>query len=67
MGLPAGFKPNKELDSSIGNLIMTVIMNWNYITTYLTGFEPEIVKFFAICGVFGLSFQVSLAQDILTI
>jgi hypothetical protein len=25
MGLPAGFKPNEELDFSIGNLILAVI------------------------------------------
>jgi len=67
MGLPAGFKPNEELDSSIGNMVLTVVECWNYITTYLTGFEPQIIRFFAICGLLGASFQMSMACDLVTI
>lgn len=40
MGLPAGFKPNENLDNIIGQSILLTIYYWNYVTTFLTGFEP---------------------------
>ena len=63
MGLPAGFKPNVELDSALGSSILTFIDYWNYITTFLTGFEPEIVRILGIIGMMGASFQLVLLAD----
>ncbi|CAG9314150.1 gpi1 [Blepharisma stoltei] len=64
MGLPAGFKPNEALDNTIGKNILILIDSWNYVTTFLTKFEPEIVQLFAIFGVFGVSFQTALLSDL---
>ena len=63
MGLPAGFKPNVELDSALGSSILTFIDYWNHITTFLTGFEPEIVRILGIIGTIGASFQLVLLSD----
>lgn len=64
MGLPAGFKPNEALDNAVGSNILILINSWNYVTTYLTRFEGEIVQFFAIFGLFGISFQLALLSDL---
>lgn len=39
MKLPAGFKPNPNLDNFIGNFILDIISVWNYVTTDLTYIE----------------------------
>ena len=39
MRLPAGFKPNPNLDNFIGNFILDIISVWNYVTTKLTVIE----------------------------
>ena len=63
MGLPAGFKPNEALDNAFGTNILLSIDYWNYVTTYLTKFEGEIIRSFAIFGLFGISFQLALLSD----
>jgi len=65
MGLPAGFKPNEDLDDYIGGSILILIDFWNNVTTFLTSFEPEIIKIFAFFGFFGLSFQAALLSDVI--
>ena len=65
MGLPAGFKPNEALDNAVGTNILLLIDSWNYLTTYLTKSEAEIVQFFAIFGFFGMSFQLALLSDLI--
>lgn len=65
MGLPAGFKPNEALDNAVGTNILLLIDSWNYVTTYLTRSETEIVQFFAIFGLFGISFQLALLSDLI--
>jgi phosphatidylinositol glycan class Q protein len=65
MGLPAGFKPNEALDNAVGINILRLIDYWNLVTTYLTGFEIEIVQFFAVFGLFGISFQLALLSDLI--
>jgi N-acetylglucosaminyl transferase component (Gpi1) len=65
MGLPAGFKPNEALDNALGTNILLLINFWNYVTTYLTEFETEIIQFFAVFGLFGMSFQLALLSDLI--
>jgi hypothetical protein len=65
MGLPAGFKPNEALDNAVGSNILLLINFWNYVTTYLTKFEAEIVQLFAIFGIFGISFQLAMLSDLI--
>jgi hypothetical protein len=65
MGLPAGFKPNEALDNAVGFNILRLIDCWNLVTTYLTGFEIQIVQFFAVFGLFGISFQLALLSDLI--
>ena len=60
MGLPAGFKPNEALDNAVGNNILRLIDYWNLVTTYLTRFEIEIVRLFAVFGLFVISFHLAL-------
>lgn len=65
MGLPAGFKPNEALDNAVGSNILRLIDYWNLVTTYLTSFEIQIVQFFAVFGLFGISFQLALLSDLI--
>jgi len=36
MGLPAGMKPNPNLDNFLGHLMLDIIGLWNYVTTELS-------------------------------
>lgn len=65
MGLPAGFKPNPNLDNFLGNLNLDIIGLWNFVTTELTVLEPIIMRYFSYFGFLGLSFQLALAHDVL--
>ena len=56
MGLPAGFKPNPNLDNFLGHLILDLINVWNFVTTELTLLEHFIVKYMAMFGVMGITF-----------
>lgn len=56
MGLPAGFKPNPNLDNFLGNIILDLINVWNYITMELTLVEHFIVTYIAMFGLMGCSF-----------
>eukprot|EP00743_Colponemidia_sp_Colp-15_P006790 GILK01007321.1.p1 GENE.GILK01007321.1~~GILK01007321.1.p1 ORF type:complete len:860 (-),score=120.70 GILK01007321.1:263-2803(-) len=67
MGLPAGFKLNVNLDQFLGSVILNLIDLWNEITTILTPLEPYIVKWIGWSGLFGLSVQLSVASDVLTL
>ena len=55
MGLPAGFKPNPNLDNFLGNLMLDIVGLWNFVTTELTTFEPIIIKYFGLLGVLGIN------------
>lgn len=65
MGLPAGFKPNPNLDNFLGQLVLDLVGVWDMVTTELTLLEHYIVKYIALFGVMGLTFQLALAHDIL--
>lgn len=65
MGLPAGFKPNPNLDNFLGNLIIDLIHVWNIVTTELTQIESFLVKGVACFGCLGVSFQLAIAHDML--
>lgn len=56
MSLPAGFKPNPNLDNFLGNLLLDIIGLWNFVTTELTVFEPILIRYFAYFGLLGISF-----------
>jgi hypothetical protein len=65
MELPAGFKPNVELDQSIGRGILAFVSYWNYVTTFLTRLEPQFVLVVAVIGSLGVSMQIALLTDII--
>lgn len=65
MDLPAGFKPNVELDQSIGRGILAFVSYWNYVTTFLTRLEPQFVLVVAVIGSLGFSMQIALVTDII--
>ena len=65
MRLPAGFKPNPNLDNFIGNFILDIISVWNYVTTELTGIEVLLSRSIALCGCFGLSVLLAIVHDYL--
>lgn len=65
MNLPAGFKPNINLDNYIGNLMLDIISVWNYVTTELTVIELSIARYFGLFGLLGISFQLAMAHDYL--
>ena len=65
MGLPAGFKPNEELDNTIGINILALIDYWNTVTTFLTRMEPQILQVVSYVGMFGLSYQIAFLSDLI--
>lgn len=65
MNLPAGFKPNPNLDNFLGNLMLDIVSVWNFVTTQLTGVELSIARYFGLFGLLGISFQFALAHDYL--
>ena len=65
MGLPAGFKPNPNLDNFLGHLMLDIIGMWNFVTTEITQLEPLIIKYFALSGLMGINIQVALCHDML--
>lgn len=68
MRMPAGFKPNPNLDNFIGNLVLDIIGVWNYVTTELTIIEVSLARYFGLFGLYGLlglSFQLSMIHDYL--
>ena len=67
MGLPAGFKPNPNLDNFLGNLMLDIISLWNIITSELTEIEPILLSYLAVCGSLGISTQLALCHDVLFI
>lgn len=65
MNLPAGFKPNPNLDNFIGNFILDIISVWNNVTTELTIIELSLARYFALFELLGFSFQLAMAHDYL--
>lgn len=65
MGLPAGFKPNPNLDNFLGHLMLDIIGTWNFVTTELTTLEPIMIKYFAVSGLMGINIQLALCHDML--
>ncbi len=63
--MPAGFKPNPNLDIFLGYLMLDIINVWNYVTTELNVIEPILIKYLGAIGFMGLSFQLSIGHDIL--
>ncbi len=56
MNLPAGFKPNPNLDKFIGNLLLDIITLWNFVTTEIQAIEPLLVRYVGVFGLLGASF-----------
>ena len=65
MNLPAGFKPNPNLDNFLGNLVLDIISVWNYVTTELTVIELSLTRYFGLFGLLGISFQLAMVHDYL--
>jgi hypothetical protein len=55
MGLPAGFKPNPNLDNFLGHLMLDIIWLWNFVTIEISSIEQIIIKYFALSGLMGLN------------
>jgi phosphatidylinositol glycan class Q protein len=65
MGLPAGFKPNPNLDNFLGNFIIDQIKLWNYVTTKITLIEPFVVVSIGLSGFLGASVFLAVCHDVL--
>ena len=65
MRLPAGFKPNPNLDNFIGNFILDIISVWNYVTTELTYIEFILARSIALSGCLGFSVLLAIIHDYL--
>lgn len=65
MGLPAGLKLNHFAGRKIGGAVLSVIELWEYITTFLTPFEPVIVVGVGFFGLGGASLLLAMASDVL--
>ena len=75
LGIPSGFKPNKEFNQFIGTIILAIFHYWyiyiyiyrNYFTTLATLLEPYILSGIGISALLGLTVLISFSQDILSI
>jgi phosphatidylinositol glycan class Q protein len=67
MGFPAGLKTNKPLNSVMGQAILQIMLLWNHITTFVTPYEPYLVQVMLGFCLFGVTFQVALASDLINI
>lgn len=65
MGLPAGLKLNHFAGRKIGGGVLSFITWWEYITTYLTPWEPVIVMAVGLVGLGGGSFLLAVTADVL--
>jgi len=65
MQLPAGFKPNPNLDNFIGNFILDIISVWNSATTELTSIEFLMTRSIALGGFLGFSVLLAVVHDYL--
>lgn len=67
MGFPAGLKTNRPLNIVLGQLIKYIIIFWNHLTTLITPYENILLRTIMIFGLFGLSFEIALTIDIISI
>lgn len=67
MGFPAGLKTNKPLNIVFGQMIMYIIICWDHITTFLTPYENMMLRTIIVFGLFGLTFELALAIDIISL
>ena len=58
MDIPAGMKLNKRLDYCLGSMVLFGIDYWDYLTTIVTQYEPMIVMFISVMGIFGASMVI---------
>ena len=65
MGLPAGLKLNHFAGRKIGGAVLTFIHNWEYITTFLTPWEPAIVVAVGLVGLGGCTLLLAVTADVL--
>jgi phosphatidylinositol glycan class Q protein len=65
MNLPAGFKPNPNLDNFMGNFMLDIVSVWNYVTTELTYIQFILTKSIAMSGFLGLSVLLAVVHDYL--
>jgi N-acetylglucosaminyl transferase component (Gpi1) len=65
MGLPAGLKLNHFAGRKIGGAVLSFISFWEYITTFLTPWEPAIVVGVGLVGLGGGSLLLAVTSDVL--
>jgi hypothetical protein len=65
MGLPAGLKLNHFAGRKIGGAVLSFIHFWEYITTFLTPWEPAIVVCVGLVGLGGCSLLLAVTSDVL--
>jgi len=65
MGLPAGLKLNHFAGRKLGGAVLSLIHSWEFITTYLTPWEPAVVVGVGLVGLGGVSLLLALTSDIL--
>lgn len=66
-GAPAGMKLNEDLNKQLATLILRGIDFWDSITTFVSPHEPVILKWISWAGIFGASFILALASDLLSL
>lgn len=67
MGFPAGLKTNKPLNSVLGQMILYIFVFWNEITTFVTPYETYLLRMMLIFGLFGITFEIALAIDVISL
>lgn len=67
MGLPAGLKLNHFAGKKIGGAVLSFIDWWEYVTTFLTPYEPAIVMTVGLVGLGGMSLLLAMASDVLSL
>jgi hypothetical protein len=66
MGLPWGFKPNKELDNFLGTFLINLLEGWKTMTAFLIfNFGRWFIQSVAVMGVFGGSLQLAMVHDVI--
>ena len=64
-GQPAGFKPNDNLGTFLGNIILSIISKWHIVTSSLQDVRIAIVIIVASFSALGLSVVLAAANDVL--
>jgi len=63
MGLPAGFRPNRNLSQFLGCAILDMMGVWNHVTTGLNEMQTRILWYLSFSSLLGVSTVLAVAHD----